>query len=98
MLRKVRNLAVVGVLVAGGLTGIGTPAFAASAPSCIDVTGYSPTGTWGPSVYMVNECGKTEKVKVVISDWPDGPCHTMSAGADYGYTASGGYFDYVASC
>jgi len=47
---------------------------------------------------MVNECGKTEKVKVVISDWPDGPCHTMSAGADYGYTASGGYFDYVASC
>ncbi|MFB4281526.1 hypothetical protein ACBJ59_39995 [Nonomuraea sp. MTCD27] len=109
-LRIVRSsLAVLaGVVTAGGLLlGAGGPASAAgavagraaaagAAPGCVArVVDEQPHGL---IVWLRNECGRTVRVKVVISWGPDGPCATLAHGSSREWTFKVGSYDKTVTC
>ncbi|GAA2823236.1 hypothetical protein [Nonomuraea rubra] len=80
--------------------GTGGPAAAAAragnAPGCIArVVDEQPHGL---IVWLRNECGRTMRVKVVISWGPDGPCATLANGQSREWTFKLGSYDKTVTC
>lgn len=67
------------------------------APRCI--TAYVNSGRFVDSVVGSNDCGRTERVKVIVAFGPDSNCKVLFPGADYRHRwPSVGRFDGLQSC
>ncbi|MFG2332842.1 beta-Ig-H3/fasciclin [Streptomyces sp. NPDC048604] len=101
-MRLLKKLTATAVATAAIGTAFATaaPAYAAggTAPSCIVRSVHNDQD--GFSVILVNKCGRTMRVQVVVSYAPDGPCYTMAAGAQeyYRYDGTWGLYDRTAVC
>lgn len=104
--RNIRNIAIGSIAGVGmamsafapARADAGAPIAAAAVPSCVVITALSPQGSSPGIVGMDNRCGRAVKVQVVINNWFDGPCHTISAGGHYTYEWTFGTWDGLKSC
>jgi hypothetical protein len=74
-------------------------AAATTAPSCV-ARPISERSTEAGTVYTIhlkNNCTTTQRVKVVISWWPDSDCYTLSPGQSRDHNFQGGY-DNTVTC
>lgn len=90
-----------GAVLAGGvLLGGGGPAVAAArageAPAC--VARVVDEQSQGLIVWLRNGCGRSERVKVVISWGADGPCTALADGQSREWTFRLGSYDRTVTC
>lgn len=101
---RARLLAGAAVALAGLLGSIGaasaapeaTQAPAAAPPSCVD--SYSWFGTVFQYVGIDNNCGSTQRVKVVVSGGPDSRCYSIAPGGHVEHLIPWGDWDTNVRC
>ena len=93
MKKLMAGMAVLALSTGGFIMGAGS-AFAGTVPSCVGVSG----GVQSKVVGFQNNCTDTVRVKVIINNWPDSPCHTLPPGQFWSYSWSIGSYDGVATC
>jgi hypothetical protein len=89
----------VAAIIAGGILGGATPAFAANAPTCVQAqrTGEDADGYNYVQVY--NSCKKAKRVKAIFAWGPDSSCVQMSVGSTWRLSSSRtGRFDGLETC